>query len=114
MTTVSTDDLEARRDGIGRLLRGYRALIASPDTELLEKQELNEGIINNTRDLDNVNAILSAIQRAVDDGTFDPKREVASEEVIAALKRLSDDVSLVPLDFEAPKPLSDSLTVSVI
>jgi len=113
MSTVTTENLEAQRDGLNRLLRGYRALINSPDTDPVQKQELNEGIINNTLDLDNVNAILAAIKKAVDDGTFDPKREIASEEVIAALKRLSDDVALVPLDFESPQPLADKITLTV-
>lgn len=113
MSTVSTEDLEAQRDGLNRLLRGYRALINSPDTDQTAKNELNEGIINNTRDLNNVEAILAAINKAINEGTFDPKKEIASEEVIAALKRLADDVLLVPADFIMPTVLADSLNVTV-
>ena len=113
MATVSTEDLEAQRDGLNRLLRGYRALINSPDTDQATKVELNEGIINNTRDLNNVEAILAAINKAITDGTFSPKKEIAPEEVIAALKRIADDVQLVPSDFEMPTVLADTLNVSV-
>jgi hypothetical protein len=113
MATVSTEDLEAQRDGLNRLLRGYRALINSPDTDQTAKNELNEGIANNTRDLNNVEAILATINKAINDGTFAPKKEIASEEVIAALKRLADDVLLVPADFEMPTVLADNLNVTV-
>ena len=110
---LDTDELESRRDGLDRLLRGYRALISSPDTAQEAKNELNEGIMNSTAELNAVLAVLAAIAALVATDYPGHAKEQASQAVIDALKSLADDVALVPLDFESPGLLADTLAVDV-
>ena len=110
---LDTDELESRRDGLNRLLRGYRALISSPDTAQEVKNELNEGISNSTAELNAVLAVLADIATLIATGYPDHEKEQASQAVIDALKDLADDVALVPLDFASPAVLADKLDITV-
>jgi len=113
---IDTDSLEDDKSGFERILRGYRTALASPNAqgnpELLA--ELQEGIANNQRDLDNTNAILAAVAKWDGDGTPLHEKEVASQTVINLIKALADELALVPGDF-TPKPeiLADGGSVNV-
>lgn len=110
---IDTGELTSRRDGLNRLLRGYRALISSPDTVQEVKNELNEGIINSIAERDAVAAVLAAIDALVATGYPDHAKEQASQAVIDALADLAADVALVPLDFASPALLADNLDITV-
>lgn len=110
---IDTGELTSRRDGLNRLLRGYRALISSPDTVQEVKNELNEGIINSIAERDAVAAVLAAIDALVLTGYPGHEKEQASQAVIDALADLAADVALVPLDFASPALLADKLDVAI-
>lgn len=110
---IDTEELTSRRDGLNRLLRGYRALISSPDAAQDAKNELNEGIINSTAELNAVLAVLATIDALVGTGYPDHEKEQASQAVIDALADLAADVALVPKDFASPALLADNLDITV-
>lgn len=112
---IDTSTLDLDKAAFERILRGYRVLQSSSqaqsDPDLAK--EINEGIANNERDLANTNAILASVAKWESDGTPLYKREIASQSVIDALKRIADEVALVPLDFETPELLSNGGTIIV-
>jgi hypothetical protein len=110
---IDTDELSSREDGLKRLLRGFRALFFSPDTTAVEKQELQEEINKNEAELVAVQNVLSSLSVLVDLGYPDHIKGTASQAVIDALKRLADDVALVPKDFAEPVMLSDGGSIVV-
>lgn len=110
---VDTDELLDRKSGLLSLLVGYRALLASPDATAEEKAELAEGIAKNEKELALVGAALAALMALADNGYPDHVLEEASPAIIDALKKLVDDIGLVPKDFKAPVLLADGGTVVV-
>jgi ribonuclease HI len=111
---IDTDELTQREEGLKRLLRGYRALFFSPDTNPDEKQELQEGITKNEAELAAVQKVLAALSALASLGYPDHTKETASQTIIDALKRLADDVALAPKDFAEPTLLADGGNVEVI
>lgn len=113
MATVDTDVLIARREAALRLLVGFRTLQTSPDSGIEEDAELAEAITNAELVVSDANNMLQSIQNATNNGFFVPKKEIASREVIAKLKKLSESVTLAVNDFEEPDLSADRLDVTV-
>ena len=113
MATVDTDVLIARREAALRLLVGFRTLQTSPDSGADEDAELAEAINNAELIVADANRILVSIEIATNNGFFMPKKEVASREVIAKLKKLSESVVLAVNDFQEPDLSADRLDVTV-
>lgn len=113
MATVDTDVLIARREAAERLLVGFRTLQTSPDSGPDEDAELAEAITNAELVISDANAMLQSIQNATINGFFVPKKEVASPDVIAKLKKLSESVILAVNDFQEPDLIADTLVVTV-
>ena len=106
---IDTDALQAQKEGLERLLIGYRTVIASPDTTPFEKEEAQQGMTDNTSEWQRTTTLLDAATVYFDNGGH--KKQQAPKAVIDALKRLSDNVSLVVGDFEEPVLTADSGTI---
>lgn len=110
---IDTDELSSREEGLKRLLRGFRTLLSSPDTTPEEKSELQEDMNKNEIELAAVQKVLADLSNLVDLGYPSHIKGTASQAIIDALKRLADDVALVPKDFAGPVVLADGGTVAV-
>lgn len=102
-----TDELSARKDDLTHLLNGYQALLANPFLTTEQRQALTKGVAKNELELASVNATLEAAQKLADIGYPDHKPEEVIAEIVAALKKLLADISLVMDDFKAPPLLAD-------
>jgi hypothetical protein len=113
---IDTDQLEENIENLGKLINGYKILISgSPSIGVSQEAiiEMNEGLARKTAQQRALQVIVDASSAAETLDAFTPDREEASQEVIDLLKMLSDEVSLVPSDFNAPKLLADGGTVII-
>ena len=106
------EELIQRREGLKRLLTGFRTLISSPDTTSEVKKELEEERVKNEGYLKAVEDWLKATDALMATGYPEHQLGVASPEVIEAIKSLVATVNLVPQDYQAPVALADGGRIS--
>lgn len=112
---IDTDKLQEQVTGLARIEVGYRTLLNSPDSTPELNAELQSGLNADSRRKQLAIVALEAIGAWEADGGMADTKEPASQSAIDALKRLAEDVALIPLDFVLePQPTADSGTVNVV